>query len=137
MENSENEVNRRVHERVVQKGYIKVVVEACPDAPPLEGEIFQCTTRDLSSGGLKMVVHSAVPVGSMIRVYVTFSNPNAEFENTARVAWSHEITTGILQQYGLGLEFTTTNSPSGHVWEYMFRSRLRGAGRVDSQADVI
>jgi hypothetical protein len=137
MENSENEVNRRMHERVVQKGYIKVVVVACPDAPPLEGEIFQCTTRDLSSGGLKMVVHSPVPVGSMIRVYVTFNDPNAEFENIARVAWSQEIATGILLQYGLGLEFTNTKSSSGHVWESMVRSRMRGSGGVDSQADVI
>ena len=134
---SEDPADRRVHERIAQKGYIRVVVEASPDAPALEGERFQCTTRDLSSGGLKLVVHSDVPVGSMVRVFVTFNNPPATFENIARVAWAQVVTTDILQQYELGLEFSTVMSPSGHEWETMFRSRLQGAARVDVQTDSI
>jgi c-di-GMP-binding flagellar brake protein YcgR len=134
---SEDPADRRVHERIAQKGYIRVVVKACPGASTLEGESFQCTTRDLSLGGLKLVVHSAVPVGSMVRVFVTFNNPPATFENIARVAWSRVVTTDILQQYELGLEFSTVKSPSGHEWETMFRSRLQGAARVDVQTDSI
>ena len=123
----ENPANRRLHSRVAQKGYIKVVVEASPEAPTLEGKIFKCTTRDLSSGGLKMVVHTPVPVGGMVRLHVVFTEPAAEFVHVARVAWSRVQHTDVVQSYALGLEFCDTVGPQEVVWSDLIKSRMLGS----------
>jgi len=120
--------NRRVHTRVEQKGYIRVVVEAAPDAPNLEGKVFQCTTRDLSAGGLLMVVHTPVPVGTMVRLHVVFTDPRAEFEHVARVAWSRLQSDDIIQDYAIGIEFTRTEGQQSHAWSEMLNARILGSG---------
>ncbi len=123
----ENPANRRVHSRVAQKGYIKVIVDAAPEALTLEGKVFQCTTRDLSSGGLKMVVHMSVPIGTMVRLHVVFTEPAAEFVHVARVAWSRVQHTDVVQSYSIGVEFCDTVGQENHVWSDFIKSRMRGS----------
>ena len=130
MSASQDPSNRRQHERVDQKGYVKVIVEDCPNAPSLEGAIFRCTTRDLSLSGLKLVVHTSVPVDSMVRVLVVFTKPAAEFEHSARVAWVKDVDGGMVQQHELGLKFTETHSPAGHEWSEFIRSQMLGSKGV-------
>ncbi len=119
--------NRRRHDRVSQKGYIKVVVEAAPDAPSLEGRVFRCTTRDLSSSGLQMVVHSNVPVGTMVRVHVVFTDPPAEFEHLARVAWARLELDDLVQDYAIGMELVSTDGQDDHEWPDLLMSRMLGS----------
>lgn len=123
----ENPANRRVHNRVAQKGYIKVIVEAAPEAPTLEGKVFQCTTRDLSSGGLQMVVHTSVPIGTMVRVHVVFTEPAAEFEHVARVAWSRANDEDVIQTYSVGVEFCGTCDKKVHAWSDVLEARMLGS----------
>jgi c-di-GMP-binding flagellar brake protein YcgR len=123
----ENHANRRIHSRVAQKGYIKVIVVAAPEAPTLEGKVFQCTTRDLSSGGLKMVVHTAVPIGSRVRLHVVFTEPAAEFEHLARVVWSAVNDEDVIQTYSVGVEFCGTHGKKDHAWSDLLEARMLGS----------
>ena len=123
----ENHLNRRVHSRVAQKGYVKVTVVAAPDAPMLEGKVFRCTTRDLSHGGLKMVVHTAVPTGSMVRLHVVFTEPAAEFEHLARAAWSTVSDENVIQTYSLGVEFCGSHGQKDHAWSDLLEARMLGS----------
>jgi hypothetical protein len=120
--------NRREHERTPQKGYISVTVVESPEAPLLEGVVFRCTTRDLSSNGLKMVVHSYVPVDTMLQLKVEFVDPVASFEHTARVSWCREQSHDIVQSYALGMRFVDTQRKRGHEdWDEMIRAHMLGA----------
>jgi c-di-GMP-binding flagellar brake protein YcgR len=120
-------INRRVNTRVLQKGYIRVVVESSPEAPTLEGKAFRCTTRDLSAGGLQMVVHSNVPIGTRVKVYVVFETPHAEFEHIARVAWAKTLEDDIVQSYAIGIEFRSTNTKADRTWEDLLQAKMLGA----------
>lgn len=120
--------NRREHERTPQKGYISVIVIEAPEAPLLEGVTFRCTTRDLSSSGLKMVVHSEVPPDSRLRLRVEFVDPVAVFEHDARVAWCRVQDHDVVQSYAVGMRFTRTKRKRGQGdWEEMLRAHMLGA----------
>jgi Tfp pilus assembly protein PilZ len=93
-----------------------VVVEEAPSAPCLEGEVFWCTTRDLSAGGLRMVVHSQVPIGTKVRLRVVFTEPPAEFEHLSHVVWSTTKCVDIVHTYSIGLEFSSTDGQSDYKW---------------------
>ncbi len=119
--------NRRQHERTPQKGYITVTVIEAPEAPLLEGSVFRCTTRDLSSTGLKLVVHSNVPEGSRLRLVVEFVDPVARFDHVASVAWCRERAAGIVQSYELGMRFVETESETTHEWDDLLKAHMLGA----------
>ena len=120
--------NRREHERTPQKGYISVTVVEAPDAPLLEGVVFRCTTRDLSSSGLKMVVHSRVPEDSKLILRVEFVDPVAVFEHAAKVTWCAEQSHDIVRSYAVGMRFVGTKRERGQEdWEEMLRAHMLGA----------
>lgn len=122
-----NPENRRAHERVAQKGYISVTVESSPDAPSLEGRVFRCTTRDLSPGGLNMVVHTEVPVGTTVSSRVVFTAPRAEFTHFGRVAWRKVVSEGFVQSYSIGIEFRRIDGNSALDWADMITGRMEGS----------
>ncbi len=122
-----DEANRRQHARIEQKGYIKVVIESAPDAPNLEGQIFRCTTRDLSSKGIQIVTHSIVPAGTIVRLHVTFTEPNAEFEHLARVAWTCSSSDDVVQHFKVGLQLVSTKGEDDHEWADLLNARLLGS----------
>ena len=93
-----------------------VVVEEAPSAPSLEGEVFWCTTRDLSAGGLQMVVHSHVPIGTKVPLRVVFVDPPAEFEHISHVVWTTTKCVDIVRTFSIGLEFASTDGQSGYKW---------------------
>ncbi len=111
----------------LQKGYITVTVLEAPEAPRLEGCVFRCTTCDLSSSGLQLIVHSHVPMNSKLRIVVEFVDPLATFDHTATVAWCREHDAGIVQSYALGMKFTDTESQTGHAWADMLKAHMLGA----------
>jgi c-di-GMP-binding flagellar brake protein YcgR len=129
-----NPADRRVNVRVPQKGYVSVTVEASPEAPTLEGKVFRCTTRDLSSGGLQIVVHSPVPTGTMVRLHVVFTEPAAEFDHLARVAWSRVNDEDVLQTYSVGVEFCGTRGQKVHAWSDLLDARMLGSKRSSPAA---
>jgi hypothetical protein len=122
-----NGEERRAHERVAQKGYISVTVESAPDAPNLEGKVFRCTTRDLSAGGLLMVVHSRVPIGTTVRVHVVFTDPEAEFEHIGRVAWVKSVHEDFLESHSIGIEILRSDGNTTLDWAEMVAARMQGS----------
>ena len=94
----------------------------------LEGVVFRCTTRDLSSSGLKMVVHSRVPVGTMLQLRVDFVDPVATFEHAARVSWCRVQDHDIVQSYAIGMRFIDTQRKRGQGdWDEMIRAHMLGS----------
>ncbi len=119
--------DRRIDERTPQKGYITVTVVESHEAPLLEGSVFRCTTRDLSSSGLKFVAHSNVPADSRVRIVVEFVDPVATFDHAGTVAWCRAHVAGIVQAYAVGVRFCDTDSETGHEWADLLRSHMLGA----------
>ena len=122
----QDNINRRISERFDKKGYIKVVI-AKSQNPSIVGREFRCKTSDISSGGLQMVVHTDIPVGTIVTLQVVFSDPPATFDHSASVAWSKENNEDIIKTYSIGIGFTSTMSASEHKWKDMINSRMRGS----------
>ena len=74
-----------------------------------------------------MVVHSNVPVGTQLRLHVVFTDPPAEFEHVARVAWSRPLEDDILQTYAIGIEFRSTDGDPDCEWEDLLEARMLGS----------
>lgn len=122
-----NIIERRTSERFDQKGYIKVLVTKSKNVS-ITGREFSCKICDISSGGLQMVVHTNIPIGTIVELHVVFTDPPAEFKHTAAVAWVKENNEDIIKTYRIGIGFTSTVGEGKHDWEDMIRSRVLGAG---------
>ncbi len=122
----QNSVERRTSERFSQKGYIKVVIAKSKNVT-ITGREFRCKISDISSGGLQMVVHTEIPLGTIVTLQVVFSDPPATFNHTAAVAWIKEASEDIIKSYRIGIGFTSTMGSSEHKWGDMINSRMLGA----------
>ena len=74
-----------------------------------------------------MVVHSQIPIGTMVRLHVVFTEPAAEFEHAARVAWSRVNDEDVLQTYAVGVEFCGTRGQKNHTWSDLLEARMLGS----------
>jgi len=125
----QDNINRRNSERLNQKGYIKVSIVSRNMF--LNRKQFWCTTRDLSGGGLKMVMHSNIPIGTMMRVKVVFIDPAATFEHMASVAWVKENNDEVIKVYDVGIRFSSTLGKGNHEWEDMLGSTMLGSAEPE------
>ena len=74
-----------------------------------------------------MVVHSSVPVGTMVRVHVVFTEPSAEFEHLARVAWSRANDEDVIQTYSVGVELCDARDKEVYAWSDLIEARMLGS----------
>jgi len=120
-------IERRMSERFDQNGYIKVVIAKSKNVS-ITGREFNCKISDISSGGLQMVVHTEIPLGTIVTLQVVFSDPPATFNHTASVAWVKEASKDVLKSYRIGIGFTSTMGSGGHKWTDMINARMLGSG---------
>jgi hypothetical protein len=117
---------KRVHDRLEERNRVTVTVLSAPEAPEIERKSFYCWTHDLSVGGLKFCVHSHVPMGAILKLEVTFTEPRETFRHLGQVMWEQEFEEeGILSSW-LGVKFTETlgGDPRLASWASILESKL-------------
>ena len=119
-------VNKRQFDRVEERNHVTVTVISAPEAPEIEHKSFYCWTQDLSVGGLKFCVHTHVPTGAILKLEVTFEDPEEDFRHIGQVMWEQEFDEdGILSSW-LGVKFTETlgGDPRLACWRTILEEKL-------------
>jgi hypothetical protein len=80
--------DKRLHPRLESTDRLFTQVIICGDDPDLVGTTLPCTAVNFSVGGVQFKTDSAVPVGSVLDLWVDVSNRPGKFFLTGEVRWS-------------------------------------------------
>jgi c-di-GMP-binding flagellar brake protein YcgR len=118
---------RRIHPRIRERNSVAVRVVSAPDTPSLVQKVFFCTTEDLSAGGMRFNVHTAVPVNSHLELRVAVKNPTGAYKHVGRVVWVKEM--DGTQPYAVGVQFTDTPATTLAAWKEFVALKLAQHGK--------
>jgi uncharacterized protein (TIGR02266 family) len=111
---SEKRKEKRIEEE------IKVAIKLLPeDKYQHDKNIVYALTKDISSGGVKIVTDKLLPVDTTLKIELTLAKMRKLVEATARVRWVNRLYDDDV--FEMGLEFVDT--PSGSVMlllEYIY-----------------
>ena len=105
---------RRRFRRLIDKNIVLVTLLAVPEHKELEGRTFTCTTADISTGGVRLVASTKIPVGTVMELRVAAVNPPAAFRHVGRVSWALEVLSPPASF--VGIEFTTQDEKTNSAW---------------------
>jgi hypothetical protein len=71
--------------------------------PPQEESPRGSLSANISLGGIKLTVHEFVPLGTVLKMQINFSNPRRSVPANGKVMWVREIGAG--DRYEIGVEF--------------------------------
>lgn len=98
---SEKRKEKRVEEE------IKVAIKLLPeDKYPHDENIVYALTKDISSGGVKIVTDKMLPVGTLLNLELTLAKIRKLVEATAKVRWVNRLYDDDV--FEMGLEFVDT-----------------------------
>ena len=66
-------------------------------------KVVECTTEDISEGGIKFIAQELIPHGSHLRIRINFNKTLFSFEALVRRVWVKEVPHG--ETYEIGVEF--------------------------------
>ena len=98
----------------MDKNIVLVTLPSVPEQKDLEGRTFTCTTADISSGGVRLVASTQIPVGTVMELRVAAVNPPAAFRHVGRVSWALEVLSPPASF--VGIEFTTQDDKTNEAW---------------------
>jgi hypothetical protein len=101
---------------------VAVTVLSAPEVPDLEGMTFFCRTEDLSINGLRLHVHTHVPLGAMLDMRVAFKDPLRSFKLSGLVAWGRLIDRTSAVE--LGIEFGDVPLVTLEPWKEIVAKKL-------------
>lgn len=119
---------RRWNARVNEQDRVTITVLHAPEADELEGRTFFCSTRDISTGGLRFCVHTFVPVASELELRVEVPAPADCFVHVGVVVWVREVEEDGMVAYHIGVRFSKTRDNRQIAWRDMVHIRLRQLG---------
>ena len=113
-------MERRKDIRAAGEERVFVRVLSCSGNEELVDKTFSCSTRNLSPGGLKLSVQSALPVGSRLGLSLGLSGLDRAFALEGQVRWLKESDPS--GHYQLGIEFLEA-SPDLESWAEVLAER--------------
>ena len=117
----ENQDERRLEPRLKNTEAVRISVLAAREAPDLEGQIFDRSTRDISAGGLRFTVPRAVPVGAILRLKVDIIEPSDSYNHVGQVALCESVEEGGEDTSMLGIQILQTLGNRALDWRAMVR----------------
>ena len=110
-------------ERVV----VQIVSSTHDTLPP--GTIVRCSTRDVSSQGLRIQLEQQVPEGFALELWVEISNHTSKFFLAGVVKWCKELDGG--KRYLVGVELKEGDTDDFKQWrEVLGDSETNALGNV-------
>ena len=113
---------RRKHRRVLDKNIVLVTLLNVPGQKDLEGRTFTCTTADISTGGVRLITSTKIPVGTVLDLRVAAVTPPAAFKHVGRVSWQLEVLAP--PAFFVGIEFTTSDPSILGSWTRFVLNKL-------------
>ena len=99
-------------ERVV----VQIVSSTRDTLPP--GTVVRCSTKDVSSQGIRIQVERQLPEGFLLELWIEISNPARKFLLAGEVKWCQELDEGT--RYLIGVEIKEGETEDFKLWQEAF-----------------
>jgi c-di-GMP-binding flagellar brake protein YcgR len=84
----------------------------------------KAVTRDISAGGICLIVYEKVDIGSILDLKIHFDDTSEPLDVRGKVVWSSHFTVGPdgRDRYDLGIEFTeVADADREKISQYLFK----------------
>ena len=106
-------VRRPRDERVV----VQVISSHRDTLPP--GTVIRCSTKDVSSQGIRVQVEQKLPEGFLLELWIEISNHANKFLLAGEVIWCKELDEG--KRYLIGVELKEGETEDFKLWRELLR----------------
>ncbi|MEE9267448.1 MAG: PilZ domain-containing protein [Gammaproteobacteria bacterium] len=96
-------------ERVV----VQIVSSTRDTLPP--GTVVRCSTKDVSSQGIRIQLEQQLPEGFLLELWVEISNHTRKFFLAGEVKWCQELDEG--KRYLIGIELKEGETEDFKLWQ--------------------
>ncbi len=96
-------------ERVV----VQIVSSTRDTLPP--GTVVRCSTKDVSSQGIRIQLEQQLPEGFLLELWVEISNHTSKFLLAGEVKWCQELDEG--KRYLIGIELKEGETEDFKLWQ--------------------
>ncbi len=100
------------------------IVSSGPDVL-LEGKTVHCSTEDLSAGGMRLRLDEAVPVGTVLQLWIKVSDYPGTFLVNGVIRWVREYSPNV---FLAGIELRDERNDDTGNWERMVADVMRWEG---------
>ena len=118
-------LNRRRNPRLAERISVVMQLRDPDDAGTAHRKDFFCTTRDVSSGGIRLRHVDPVPCDSVVELLVAVTDPPQQFVHVGRVRWARRLPVSKL--WLMGVEFTESTGRQMQAWRKYVDSKLSPA----------
>ena len=106
------QAEHRKHARISCEEKVFGLIIGCNESPDLIGNRFNCTTRNISAGGLQIWTDRSIPVGTVLDLHVGMGERATTLCLNGKVKWVMKTDSEIFQ---VGIEFSDS-SPDFRAW---------------------
>lgn len=106
----------RRHPRLFEKVETRVRIQSAPGLPDLEGREFDCSSGDISLGGVRLNLEHPVPAWSLVELEIALSDPPAKYRFTGTTVWMEQPKTGG-KACQIGIKLKISDNPMTESWK--------------------
>lgn len=111
-----NQTNRRNSVRLNIQEALSLTIISTTQSPELEGKVFNGSTMDISTTGLRLMLSSPLPPNSIINMSITLENAPNEFLLSGKVRWCREFKQEDTYQAGIVLHKNINDEIDYNRW---------------------
>jgi len=121
--------DRRQHARQPrdERVIVQVVSSTRDTLPP--GTVVRCSTKDVSTGGIRIQLERQLPEGFLVELWIEISNHAGKFFLAGEVKWCQELDDG--KRYLIGIELKEEGTGDFKLWQ-----EVVGANETDALGNV-
>lgn len=112
--------NRRSELRIAEQATIFIELQAADYDNSAPANILICNSIDLSANGMQIQLDREVPVGSIFRLCVDFSDKYDAVYLVGEVKWIRRLE----NEYSIGFELFESEQTDIEAWKLMIAKRL-------------
>ncbi len=107
--------DRRQHVRHLrdERVVVQIVSSTRDTLPP--GTVVRCSTKDVSSQGLRIQLEQQLPEGFLLELWIEISNQARKFFLSGEVKWCQELDEG--KRYLMGIELKEGETEDFKLWQ--------------------
>ena len=110
-------VEHRKDERHHREEKIFIEILSASDGNSSDSITLECSTRDISKSGLKILSGYPFIIGSILELLISFESGGYKFLLTGEVKWFEEL---AKEQYLAGFELIEAEHSDFFIWQKMF-----------------
>ena len=111
---------RRKHSRQPRGERVVVQIISSAHDTLAPGTVVRCSTKDVSSRGIRLQLDQQVPEGLQLELWVEISNHPTKFYLAGEVKWCQELDEG--ERHMVGLELTERDAGDLEHWQKALES---------------